>query len=425
MARNTVVDAPTSMTKVELSDQPAPSWNPVNVDLVLVGGGLANSLIAYRLRERHPDLHLLMLEQDSRLGRAHTWSFHHADLTAEQHAWLKPLIAHRWSGYSVMFPRLRRRLKGAYYSISGNRLHEVVQEALGEQLRLNTTIAALSPDQVHLQDGTTITAKAVVDGRGYRPNPDLALAFQKFVGRVVTLTEPHGLQAPIVMDATVPQLDGYRFVYLLPFSERSLLVEDTRYSDSPTLDVGELSDTIDKYLDMRGWMVAHDEEMETGVLPIALSGDIHAFWGNTGRHVPRTGLRAALFHPTTGYSLPHAVRLADDLSALSEFESQALFERIRAHSIAQWQRGRFFRLLNRMLFQAAAPEVRYRVLERFYGLPEPLIERFYAGRLTPMDKARIVMGKPPVPLHRALRCVSGDRVVHGHGSNPSLNKESA
>lgn len=397
----------------------------MNVDLVLVGGGLANSLIAYRLRERQPALRLLMLEQDSRLGQAHTWSFHHADLTAEQHAWLKPLVAHRWPGYWVMFPRLRRRLNGAYYSISGNRLHEVVQQRLGAQLWLNTTIKSLTPNQVHLQDGTTINAKAVLDGRGYRPSPELALAFQKFVGRVMTLTEPHGLHAPIIMDATVPQWDGYRFVYVLPFSERTLLVEDTRYSDSPTLDVGELSDTIDRYLDMRGWTVAHHEEMEKGVLPIALSGDIHGFWRNTGPHVPRTGLRAALFHPTTGYSLPHAVQLADDLSALSQFESQSLFERIRARSIAQWQRDRFFRLLNRMLFQAAAPEARYRVLERFYGLPEPLIERFYAGRLTPMDKGRIVMGKPPVPVRRALRCLAGDRAGRVHSSSPSLNKENA
>ena len=63
---------------------------------------------------------------------------------------------------------------------------------------------------------------------------------------------------------------------------------------------------------------------------------------------------------------------------------------------------RFLRLLNRMLFRAAKPEERYSVLQRFYGLNQGLIERFYAGKLTWRDKARILIGKPPVPIHKAL-----------------------
>jgi lycopene beta-cyclase len=42
-------------------------------------------------------------------------------------------------------------------------------------------------------------------------------------------------------------------------------------------------------------------------------------------------------------------------------------------------------------------------MQRFYGLPEPLIARFYAARLQALDKLRIVSGKPPVPLGAALR----------------------
>jgi lycopene beta-cyclase len=60
-----------------------------------------------------------------------------------------------------------------------------------------------------------------------------------------------------------------------------------------------------------------------------------------------------------------------------------------------------------MLFRAARPGERYRVLERFYGLPEALICRFYAAGLTPLDKLRILAGKPPVPIGAALRCIGG------------------
>lgn len=59
-----------------------------------------------------------------------------------------------------------------------------------------------------------------------------------------------------------------------------------------------------------------------------------------------------------------------------------------------------------MLFDAAAPDQRYKVLQRFYTMSQPLIERFYAGVSPVRDQARILMGKPPVPVGRAMGCVS-------------------
>ena len=63
-----------------------------NPDLILVGGGLANTLIALRLAEIQPSLDVLILEQDPDIGGHHTWSFHGSDLTPEQHEWMKPLV---------------------------------------------------------------------------------------------------------------------------------------------------------------------------------------------------------------------------------------------------------------------------------------------------------------------------------------------
>ncbi|RIV93332.1 lycopene cyclase family protein, partial [Aurantiacibacter xanthus] len=71
-----------------------------------------------------------------------------------------------------------------------------------------------------------------------------------------------------------------------------------------------------------------------------------------------------------------------------------------------WRAMGFYRLLGRMLFGAALPEERYRVFERFYRLPERLIERFYAGRSTLADRARVLAGKPPVPVSRAVAALT-------------------
>ena len=48
---------------------------------------------------------------------------------------------------------------------------------------------------------------------------------------------------------------------------------------------------------------------ETGVLPLMLAGDPRAFWRDQ-REKLFLLLRAALFHPVTGYSLPDAVATA-------------------------------------------------------------------------------------------------------------------
>jgi lycopene beta-cyclase len=68
----------------------------------------------------------------------------------------------------------------------------------------------------------------------------------------------------------------------------------------------------------------------------------------------------------------------------------------------RWSARAFFRLLNRMLFIAAAPESRVNVLEQFYRRPEPLIARFYAAQLSGLDRWRLLAGRPPVPLGKAL-----------------------
>jgi lycopene beta-cyclase len=140
---------------------------------------------------------------------------------------------------------------------------------------------------------------------------------------------------------------------------------------------------------------------EQGSLPIVLAGDFDAFWDDLAGQ-PSSGLRAGLFHPTTGYSLPHAVRLAERIAGLDDLRAPQLFAAIRDEARREWQGQRFFRLLNRMLFLAGRPEGRWRVMQRFYRLPAPLIARFYAGRLRLGDKARLLSGKPPVPVAQAL-----------------------
>ena len=87
-----------------------------------------------------------------------------------------------------------------------------------------------------------------------------------------------------------------------------------------------------------------------------------------------------MFHPTTGYSLPLSVATAIDLAKNWPVADLATVTRAAAKSA--WAGGGFYRMLDTMLFRAPEPDQRYRILEHFYRLPVPLVERFYAGKST-------------------------------------------
>lgn len=371
--------------------------------LLLAGGGLANGLIAYRLARKRPEILVRLIEGGDRLGGRHTWSFFDTDVGSAGD-WIGVFVAKSWNAYEVRFPKRRRQIGNYYRSITSQRFHQVLTAELGDRVVLNTRIETLGPGWVDLADGRRLTANLVIDGRGPAAMPDLILGYQKFLGQTVRLAAEHGLDLPIIMDATVDQFEGYRFLYVLPWDTRVLLIEDTRYTDGADLDRAGLRRGIADYALSRGWAIEAVLEEEEGVLPVALGGDIEGHW-RRAEDTALSGLRAALFHPTTGYSLPDAVALADAICGLASVDAASVERLIRERSIRLWRDRAFFRLLNRMLFRAARPGEHYRVLERFYGLPEGLIARFYAARLTGLDKLRILSGKPPVPIGAALRCI--------------------
>ena len=375
-------------------------------DLIILGGGLAGGLCALALAERRPEFEIVLVEPAAAIGGNHLWSFFTSDV-APSHAWLvEPLIAHRWPGYDVAFPAHRRCIEEPYRTIESERLDAAVRRALPAENILRATAKGATATSVTLSDGRTIEANAVLDARGLGASvPGMHCGWQKFFGQLLRIEAGHGIDRPMVMDATVDQSDGYRFVYCLPFSSTDVFVEDTYYSTDPSLDPGLLRSRIAEYASSRGWTVAAASREEAGVLPVVTGGDFDMFW-QAEEPVARAGVRAALFHPLTSYSLPDAVRFACWLADEAPLDGR-LAAASRARAASHWQGGGFDRMLARMLFHAAAPKHRYRVLERFYRLPAPLIARFYAGRSTLFDKVRILSGRPPVSLPKALSAMLG------------------
>jgi lycopene beta-cyclase len=374
-------------------------------DMIIVGAGLSGLLTAWRCLDVNPDLQIEIIEASDRIAGDHTWSFNLTDVAEHLQGWIKPFIAYRWDSYDVKFPKRKRTLDIPYCTGNSDTLRACVQLHIDSgrlRLRLNTAVESLHSDYVVLESGEKLEARGVLDARGFEPNDDVFLGYQKFVGHVIKTKEPHGLERPIIMDATVEQLGGYRFVYCLPYSETEVLVEDTYYTDGPELRSQEVDARIKDYI--RDNLNVSEYEVvrrEKGVLPITL--------GVQDRYdaAPALGIRGGFYHAVTGYSFPEALKNADwiaykiDLFG-EDWDHETSDHTLQVNRTQHRQDERFLRLLNRMLFRAAKPEERYSVLQRFYGLNQGLIERFYAGQLKWYDKARILIGKPPVPVHKAL-----------------------
>jgi lycopene beta-cyclase len=375
-----------------------------SADCILVGGGLSNSLIALALKAANPALRVMIVERDGSIGGNHTWSFHSTDFGGPVPAYITPLIMRSWQSQEVRFPKYTRMLSTSYNSVSSANLDRAVRQALGPDVILNAEAVDVTATGVTLNDQRRITARCVIDGRGAMEKPDWQAGYQKFLGLEVELENDSGLVNPILMDATVNQIDGYHFIYTLPFEARRILIEDTYYSSSPALDEPALEARIQDYAGEKNWKITRILRRERGVLPIPLNGGFDRLWGSAS-DVPRAGLRAMMFHPTTGYSLPDAARIAARLASAANLDSSKAQHIIRGEAREAWLNRAFFRMLNRLMFVAAKPSERLAVMQRFYTLPESLIDRFYACDLTLLDKARILTGKPPISFFRALDCV--------------------
>ena len=390
---------------------PLPGAKLLDADLILIGGGLANSLIALAVAAQDPARRIIIVDAGAPES-GHTWSFHETDLDASQRRWIEPALACVWASQEVRFPHYRRHLRTGYASLTDASLAEALAGCVS-LTRIAARAVRISSQEVEIDNGRKLSAPCVIDGTGRIPKNYLALGWQKFVGVELECVAPHNRDVPILMDAQIAQHDGYRFVYTLPFTERRILIEDTRYADGADLDETNFVVAIDAYAVEHGWR-GQEVRRERGVLPIAMAFNAEAFWADEAGGAVPVGMRAGLFHPVTGYSLPLAARVAD-IVANTPGDTPHVFACVRSFALAEAKRQKFLRFLSRLLFRAAASAERRKILERFYSLPTPLIERFYANQLTLADRARILIGEPPVPIRNAFACLSEQHLLDDAG----------
>lgn len=135
-------------------------------------------------------------------------------------------------------------------------------------------------------------------------NPDNHNLLQHFKGWVITTEKPcFDVNRPRMMDFRVAQEGDCRFLYVLPFDNRTALVEYTIFNDhllAPEDYERSLRTYIDQHLDTGSYQIS---DTEYGVIPMS---DEHAperpGRGTATDHIVRIGISGGYAKPSTGYT---------------------------------------------------------------------------------------------------------------------------
>jgi lycopene beta-cyclase len=356
--------------------------------LLIAGGGIAGCLAALAIARFRPEIDLLIVEESEQFGGDGHHLFFDDEIVPEARPLLEPLIEHQWPGYYVAFPGFSRKLKAGCSAFGPDAVHRQMLASLKPgQYRLGTKVVAVREDALVLDGGETVKAEGAIDARGAANQSLLELLYETRVERAYRTARPHGVDRPVLVDATVDGAAGLRFVQVMPLDPDRLLLAEASISDRVQPDP-QAADRLDDYVALRGWKGATGEAVHSATRPLPFGGDFDAFWRIGGARVARLGLRGGLLHPLTGRTVADAAGAAMLLTRQPGFDGPQLHDVVEDEAKRLWRQREALRALVGGI-ASAAPEARLGLLQRMFRLDPALLARVIAGRLSLLDRGRV------------------------------------
>jgi lycopene beta-cyclase len=312
------------------------------VDYLFCGAGASASLLLLEL-ERTGQLQgksVVLVDPAAQASKDKTFCFWAED-TDPIAVHLGSLVSHTWDRVALAGESSQSLFPLRYRHISSLDLYRRVQELA---LKYGWTRYTAPADEVSADEhgpfawveGTQFRAKHLFDSRTpvhRAPRGGEVHMYQSFVGWLIQTDVP--LEDPTsfrFMDFQIPQQGSTQFVYALPFSATTVLVEVTRFG-ADQIQADDANELLRSYIHQHYGSFAL-QEVETGCIPMSTAGleqpDVPG--------ITRLGARNYRIKPSTGYAFKNMYSQASDLArALATGTSPEAQNRSHADAIA----GRF------------------------------------------------------------------------------------
>ena len=356
--------------------------------VVIAGGGIAGCLAALALARFRPEVPLLIVEEKPKFGGDRLRTLFAAEVEDDARSLLAPLVTVHWPGYYVAFPGQSRKLKAELGAIAPGAVHKAMLAALRpDQYRLGTRVVAVKEDALVLDGGEELKAEGAIDARGAANLSMLDLLWEVRLERDYRLTAPHGLDRPVLVDATAESANGLNYMQVVPLAPDRLLVADVAIGE-PSQPDAQAGQRLENYVAMRGWKTAKAGPERAAARPLPAGGDFDAFWRIGGARAARLGLRGGFLHPASGRTIADAARMAVRLSQAEDFSGAALHDAFEEESKRLWRQREPLRAVIAAL-AAAEPAERRAIFARLHALDGATIAHFHADQMGMMDRRRI------------------------------------
>jgi lycopene beta-cyclase len=269
-------------------------------DTIILGGGCSGLSLGLTLAKKEPYQSILIIESRSQYIPDRTWCF----WNVKNHPFER-LVRYNWKRWQVRYKGQKISLGSSQYEYQCIPSEAFYQEAILQiSNRANVTLL-MGVHVCHIREETLKIFLETTHGvytcrRAYdsRPEDRPAGLYQHFHGWHIVCESPIFDPAEVIlMDFDLPQTSGLNFMYLLPFSPCSALVEAT-YVTPKVLEQKMYERNIQEYLDLRYGLRSYDiVYQETGVLPLQAK----SLNPNTSPLIP-IGTRAGWMRASTGYA---------------------------------------------------------------------------------------------------------------------------
>ena len=380
-----------------------PRPEPKNYEYVILGAGCAGLSVCYYLLRQGVTAPILILDSKQYFEDDRTWCFWDVEPTPFSH-----LATGRWNSWSIEGEGrhiTQTSERYPYLCLTAADFYRHILEAIAEYPNVTLRLGEAAESYKELTDKTYVAtsqrayeARYVLDGRGLPPGSPVfeearresVWVPQRFVGlRLRAARDVFDTGSCKLMDFSVGQSRGLRFMYVLPFSSREALVENV-YLCEGELPLEEHRAEIQNYLrsvyslDPSEYTIDGEER---GYIPMT----DHKFSRRLGERAYAIGMLGGESRPSTGYTFLRIQRYCRALAtALAAGEEPPTDISPRRLSILDAVFLRFMRM-----HPERCPGIYTRM---FAGVPTDSLVRFLTEKSTLADEASLIGALPKTPF---------------------------